>query len=177
LFGCYGASKTTIADIAREAEISVGAVYLDFASKEAVLAALSEHKHDALREVTERAVREAGAELHGALEAWAVSRTRFLCRLAEETHGCDLLVGCHSAVKAARTTYAEHEVDLIASLLRSAQTRGEIERAASRETARVVIDAFASLVPPLLERDEALALRRARRLAEIITLGLVRRPR
>jgi hypothetical protein len=37
----YGPGKTTIAEIAREADVGVGTVYLEFSSKDAILEALS----------------------------------------------------------------------------------------------------------------------------------------
>ncbi len=44
----YGPAKTTVADIAREAEIAVGAVYLEFASKDAIVEELSQGEHRAV---------------------------------------------------------------------------------------------------------------------------------
>ena len=37
----YGRNKTTVSDIAREAGIAVGSVYLEFETKDAIVAALS----------------------------------------------------------------------------------------------------------------------------------------
>src|SRR5688500_3937907 len=45
LFRHYGPFKTTVADIAREARVGVGSVYLEFRSKDAILAALSWIRH------------------------------------------------------------------------------------------------------------------------------------
>src|SRR4051812_15247688 len=50
----YGPHKTTMAEIAREATIGVGTVYLEFPSKEAIICELSTLRHgavlDAMRE-------------------------------------------------------------------------------------------------------------------------------
>ena len=176
LFGCYGASKTTIADIAREADVSVGAVYLDFASKEAVLGELSGHQHEALYAETEAAVRAARG-LAAQLEAWICTRTRWLCqRAGEAAHGCDLLHGCHEPVKNAREKYAERELALVVEILAAAKKRDEYTHSSSpKEMARVLLDACTSLLPPHLERDEKVATRRARRIAELVTVGLLTR--
>jgi len=57
LFSRYGYRRTSIDDIAREAEIAKGTVYLNFKSKEEIFRALSEH----LIERTETAVNAARA--------------------------------------------------------------------------------------------------------------------
>src|SRR5690349_604933 len=44
----YGPQKTTIAEIAREASVGVGTVYLEFASKEAIVEELSGACHSRL---------------------------------------------------------------------------------------------------------------------------------
>lgn len=48
LIGRYGPSKTTIADVAREADISVGSVYLEFPSKDALIEELSASRYKAV---------------------------------------------------------------------------------------------------------------------------------
>jgi AcrR family transcriptional regulator len=50
----YGPAKTTVADIAREAEIAVGAVYLEFASKDAIVEELSQGQHRAVMAAARR---------------------------------------------------------------------------------------------------------------------------
>ena len=46
LFKHYGPSKTTIGDIAREAGIGVGSVYLEFCSKDEIVGELATRRHD-----------------------------------------------------------------------------------------------------------------------------------
>jgi len=46
----YGPQKTTVADVAREAGIGVGSVYLEFPSKEAIVEALSRARYEAVLE-------------------------------------------------------------------------------------------------------------------------------
>ena len=73
LFHHYGHSKTTVADIAREAQMGVGTFYLVFPSKEAIVEELSSTAHfrvlHAMREVAEaRAYDSFGERLAGVLE-------------------------------------------------------------------------------------------------------------
>src|SRR4029079_9279854 len=44
----YGPNKTTVADVAREAGIGVGSVYLEFPSKDALIEELSRARHRAV---------------------------------------------------------------------------------------------------------------------------------
>ena len=68
----YGPSKTTIADIAKEARVSVGSVYLEFSSKDAIIGALSDAQHARVLERIEAAITAAThpeAQLRAALRA------------------------------------------------------------------------------------------------------------
>src|SRR4051794_15652751 len=97
LFRHYGHTKTTVADIAREAQMGVGTVYLVFPSKEAIVEELSSSAHvrvlRAMREVAEaRAFDSFGERLSGVLE----TRVAMFQKLAEEgQHACEL-VHCNS---------------------------------------------------------------------------------
>ena len=61
LFRHYGFTKTTVADIAREARVGVGTFYLVFASKDAIVEELSATAHNRVLRAM-RAVAEARAE-------------------------------------------------------------------------------------------------------------------
>jgi AcrR family transcriptional regulator len=172
LFGRYGPGKTTIADIAREANISVGAVYLDFPSKESVLEALAEKEHLALLEVMQNAARDA-EDMADALRRAVVARTRHLCTLANATHGCDLIVGCQPVIRGVRDRYAARELALFAQILSDGKKRGETS-VEPKETARALADAFATLLPPFLEPSEKAALKRAHALVDLVAYGVTR---
>jgi AcrR family transcriptional regulator len=63
LFERYGFGKTTVADIAREAGIGKGSVYLEFPGKEDVfLALVEEHEREILAEVRRVAARSGSVE-------------------------------------------------------------------------------------------------------------------
>src|SRR5215216_626211 len=91
LFRHYGPLKTTIGDIAREAEIGVGSVYLEFCSKEDIVGELAARRHDrvlsAMRAVAAKG--KCGERLSAALEA----RVEALFALSSEgAHACDLVL-------------------------------------------------------------------------------------
>src|SRR5512139_3461660 len=70
LFRHYGPHKTTIGDIAREAGIGVGSIYLEFCSKDDIVAELSGRRHHRVLSAMQRAAGTARGEkrLSAALE-------------------------------------------------------------------------------------------------------------
>jgi AcrR family transcriptional regulator len=56
----YGPQKTTMADVAREANVGVGSVYLEFPSKDALVEELSRRHYRSVLESMRRASEEAG---------------------------------------------------------------------------------------------------------------------
>src|SRR5512140_1621330 len=68
----YGPQKTTVADVAREAGVGVGTVYLEFPSKDAIVEELSRARHRAVLDAMRAAAGAAGTaeeRLTGALDA------------------------------------------------------------------------------------------------------------
>jgi AcrR family transcriptional regulator len=91
LFRHYGPAKTTMAEIARASGVGVGSLYLDFASKDAILGELGTAR---VRRVAER-MREAGSGEGSARERLVrmlEARVVALFDVADEgRHACDLL--------------------------------------------------------------------------------------
>src|SRR5688572_22105044 len=88
----YGPAKTTVADIAREAEIGVGAVYLEFASKDAIIEELSTAQHRtviaAMRAVAAEDTRAYAERLRAVFDVRVAS---FLELADAGAHACDLV--------------------------------------------------------------------------------------
>ena len=61
VFTSYGARKTTVADIAREASVGVGTVYLEFRNKNTLLRALSRDRFEGVLARMEQALNGEGA--------------------------------------------------------------------------------------------------------------------
>src|SRR5688500_17492513 len=92
LFGRYGPSKTTIADVAREADIAVGSVYLEFPSKDAIIEELSASRHRAVIEAMRAAAELDSRPYRDRLRSMLDARVEAFLRLADEgVHACDLL--------------------------------------------------------------------------------------
>jgi AcrR family transcriptional regulator len=178
LFHHYGHSKTTVADIAREAHVGVGTVYLVFPSKEAIVEELSSSAHvrvlHAMRAVAEaRAYDSFGERLSGVMEA----RTAMFQKLAEEgQHACEL-VHCKSGpVKSVHARFREEESALLETILEDARKTGEIAPLDVKRAVALVQRAYATLSPPwLFEQAPDEAGRVAHEMCRLLLLGLMTR--
>lgn len=148
LLSHYGPSKTTIADIAREAGIGVGSVYLEFESKDAIVNALSRERHDVVLTAMRAAARGDGTFAER-FEAILLARVDALFGLASGgQHACDLVLCPSSAVQGAHETYRLEERRFFAELLRQAGERGECAARDAEATAELLQRALAAFSPP-----------------------------
>lgn len=178
LFRHYGPQKTTVADIAREARIAIGSVYLDFTSKEAILDELSHKRGQTVAGMMRSAAEGAppGERLCRMLKA----RVAALILLAGEgAHACDL-VRCSSKQKRSGTSIALRGFDdetreLLREELEAGIGIGEYLGPADPQL-RAIEAAFAVLSPPYifyLDRREAADL--ADHLSRLLVEGIRRR--
>jgi AcrR family transcriptional regulator len=178
LFSHYGQSKTTVADIAREAQVGIGTVYLVFPSKEAIVEELSSSAHvrvlEAMSEVAEARAGDSFSErLAGVLEM----RVAMFQKLAEEgQHACEL-VHCKSGpVKGVHAKFRESERLLLQQIFEQAAATGELATLDAKRAAGLVQRAYATLSPPWLYEQPAEETRRAAyEMCRLLLLGLVTR--
>src|SRR3954453_13633623 len=81
LFEHYGHGKTTIADVAREAQIGVGTVYLEFESKEAIVQELSLSTHIGVLDLMRAASMKSAGDHAARLTEVLHTRTRCFLEL------------------------------------------------------------------------------------------------
>jgi AcrR family transcriptional regulator len=175
LFRHYGPGKTTIGDIAREAQIGVGSVYLEFRSKDSILAELSHYRHRrVLGAMREAALRGSNAErLAAALEARIVA----LYELADQgTHACDLVLCRAAVVRDSYARFRSEELAFIQGLLEEGWRAGEFAFEHGRATAELLQRAYASFSPPgLYEQPKDQVLEQIRLLNQLLLRGLLTR--
>jgi AcrR family transcriptional regulator len=178
LFSHYGQSKTTIADIAREAQVGIGTVYLVFPSKEAIVEELSSSAHDrvleAMREVAEARAGDSFSErLAGVLE----TRVVMFQKLAEEgQHACELVHCKNGPVKSVHAKFREEERLLLQRVLEQAEASGELASLDAKRAAGLIQRAYATLSPPWLYEQPADEARRAAyEMCRLLMLGLATR--
>ncbi|HEU4407159.1 MAG TPA: TetR/AcrR family transcriptional regulator, partial [Polyangiaceae bacterium] len=147
----YGPSKTTIADIAREAGVGVGTVYLEFPSKDAIFAELASDRHRAVLEAMRRAWHEAGPDEVRAFGAMLEARTEAFLRLADEgAHACDLVFCRTTATKRVSERYLAEEHALLCDFLEGAARRGVFDLDSPARSASLLQRAYVSFTPPYL---------------------------
>ena len=171
LFRHYGFAKTTIADIAREAKVAVGTVYLEFDSKELILEALSVRAHGRVLEAmtTAAVAKQLDDRLTRALEARTAA---FLELHAEGQHARELVFCGTDGVNRANQRFCEEERALFARILEDGtRPQAEVDRLAVLVQKSVV-----ALTPPMLEhlsKEDAKAL--TTDLAALLLEGLSRK--
>jgi AcrR family transcriptional regulator len=177
LLSHYGPQKTTIADVAREAGVGVGTVYLEFPSKEALVEELSSARYgavlEAMRAATRAEGRTWGERLVGAIDA---RLSAYLAHAGEGAHACDLFHCSNPAVKSASERFHEDERALVAGILREGTLAGELDVAEPELGARAILRAYGSFTPPWIfmgEKDDLFRLIAA--VHAIVLRGVLRR--
>jgi len=175
LFSHYGQSKTTVADIAREAQVGIGTVYLVFSSKEAIVEELSSSAHErvlaAMKEVAEARGGDSFSErLAGVLE----TRVAMFQKLNQEgQHACELVHCKNGPVKSVHAKFQADERALLQQILEQAAVMGELSASDTKRAAGLVQRAYATLSPPwLFDQPAEEARRAAYEMCRLLLLGL-----
>jgi AcrR family transcriptional regulator len=149
LFGRYGVEKTTVDEIAKEAGISKGAIYLEFPSKDEILLA-------GVREFSAKEHSTMTAEMANAkppiLRAMKNILSAFLMRTYDnatsQVHTPEILMHTHNRVKA-ETGHMQMIRDVIIELLHLADVYSEIAVKLDRSRlADLLMASLATLIPP-----------------------------
>jgi AcrR family transcriptional regulator len=178
LFRHYGQAKTTVADIAREADMGVGTFYLVFPSKEAIVEELSSSAHVrvlvAMREVAAARAFDSFAErLTGVVE---VRVAKFLALAEEGQHACELVHCKTGPVNGVHARFRDEEAALLEELFAEARAKGEIAPVDIGRAVALVQRACATLSPPwLFELEAEEAKRTTYEMCRLLLLGLTRR--
>lgn len=173
LFEHYGHGKTTIADVAREAQVGVGTVYLEFESKEAIVQELSLSTHVGVLE-SMKAAAEACADPPGRLAAVVEARTRCFLELRRKgQHACELVHCKTEGVRAAHQRFKEQELALFESIVREGQSAGAFTAGDPSGIAALLQRAFVSLAPPSIFGSDDDATRASSELCNLLLHGLL----
>jgi AcrR family transcriptional regulator len=174
LFRHYGPSKTTVADIAREAGVGVGTLYLEFKSKDAILAALSQIRHDSVLQAVERAWGDGNPGAR-CLELALVARFEAFAGCATEgAHAVDLVAARCAPVDESRRAFQEAELALFARFLKCAMEAGQLNVRDPVDDARALLLAYRAFEPPLHRPQDELR-RDLMRVHRIVLEGLLPR--
>jgi AcrR family transcriptional regulator len=178
LLSHYGASKTTIADIAREAGVGVGTVYLDFPSKDAIVLELARVRQATVIDAMIAAVDATQGAWAERLSAAIEARVAAFYRLADDgAHACDVLHCSTPATKSANEQHIEREQELFAMILQRGASVGEFDLAdSSFAVAALLQRAFFVFAPPrLFDRPRNEVITEIRALSRLLLTGLLKR--
>lgn len=144
----YGYEKTTMAEIAADAGIAVGTLYLYFRNKEDLRVAFGEECQKRYLDSLERIARSG---LPPAERLRQLARLRVLAikeEMEATPHGGDILLRMMQKGHACCRGMQEREVAMIEEILREGAASGEFSVPDPARTARVFRSAFAGFMPP-----------------------------
>jgi AcrR family transcriptional regulator len=183
LLARYGYRKMTVEDIAVEAGIGKGTIYLHFDSKEEVVLSHVDRIVDRLKQqhlaVIARSKVTAPERIRQMLLARVLFRFDSIQHYTQSLN--DLLAALRPGLLARRAKYFEEEAQIFAEVLAEGRASGELQFEDELTTARALLEATNSLLPYSLsiselgEREEV--ERRAAAIAGLLLHGLLQRPR
>lgn len=174
-----GAARTTIVEIAREADLSVGAVYLYFHSKDAILEALARKRYDTVLGAMNRAAADASLGYADRLRATFDAKVRCLLSLADEgTYAVEIVHCMKGCVQSAHERFRSAELMVIADLLAQGRRDHSFEFTDDPHSlAETLLNAYTAFSPPWVFHAPRETLSRRLDAMHRLTLhGLIARP-
>ena len=177
LLARFGYRKMTVDDIAADARIGKGTIYLHFASKEDVVVAHVDRIVARLC-VRLRAIARRDAPAARRLKAMLIERVVF--RLQSVQHYTqslnDVAAGIRPALIRRRVAHFAEEAALIGEVVDAGRQSGELDVSRPYEVARALVEATNSLLPYSLSPQELGNIegvrRRAAAVADLLVRGL-----
>jgi AcrR family transcriptional regulator len=127
VFGQYGFRRTSMDDIAREAEIGKGTVYLSFASKDEVFQALSQHLAERMLAGAQAASRQPGTTADKLAAMHAAWFGTYADTIRRSPHAADLLDAKHRLSAGLVADAASRYKRLVRDALTEAAAAGELD--------------------------------------------------
>ena len=155
LLARYGYRKMTVEDIAHEAGIGKGTIYLHFTSKEEVVLSHVDRIVDRLKERL-REIGSLAAPVPERLREMLLTRVMFrFDSIQHYTQSLnDLLAALRPGLLARRAVYFESEAQIFAEVLTNGRQSGEFEFEDAHATAHAMLQATNGLLPYSLSTTE-----------------------
>ena len=171
-----GWNKTTVAAIAREANVGTGTVYLEFCSKESIMHELSSRRFGEVLRAMRRAAMRPGSwseRFRGVMNA----RTKSFIELgACSAHTGQLLHCTHPSVQSAREAFSLAQLELLTDLIAAAAEDELVREGDPSIMAQNIILAYHAFSPPrIFDVTLEAAITQMESLHDIILGGLLKR--
>jgi AcrR family transcriptional regulator len=178
VFGQYGYRRTSMDDVARQADIAKGTIYLSFTSKEEVFQALSERLSQRMLVGAEAASRRPGTtagKLAAMHAAWFGTYAETITR---SPHAAELLDAKHRLSADLVADGASRYHQLVRDVLAEAGATGELDLEPAGLTADAAAELLIAAARGLESSPDKLAayLRSLSTLARVMIAGLSRKP-
>jgi AcrR family transcriptional regulator len=182
LLARYGYRKMTVEDIAAEAGIGKGSVYLAFASKEEVALSCIDRMVDRLLDELRAIAERTGPRLERLREMLVLRVMRRVDYARTHAASMDaMLAAVRPAFLARRERHFAAEARVLAGVLAAAAESGEARRLEPGVSANALVTATNALLPYSLSVAElgrrAEIERRARAVADLLVLGIAAPPK
>lgn len=175
----YGFGKTTVADIAREARVGVGTVYLEFPSKSAIVAELSVQRYHCVLDAMRKAATRENSDAATRLQAIFDVRLEKLAGFARKgQHGGDL-IRCSACpgTEAAHQRFRDAEETLLTEFIEREVAAGALASSDPRAVARVLLRLYDSFSTTLFQAEGSARIRGELAVAhDLVVRGLLPRP-
>ncbi len=153
LFQHYGAKKTTVADIADEAGVGTGSVYLEFRSKTEIVFALSERTHHKVLVAMQQALEGKGPPCQRLRLAFDARFAAFASIANDGVHAAELLHCQSTPVRRTWTAFERQQQLLLMAFLdqnATALTTCRRPWRTSAAAAAALLAAYSRFAPPLM---------------------------
>jgi TetR/AcrR family transcriptional regulator, regulator of autoinduction and epiphytic fitness len=178
VFGQYGYRRTSVDDIAREAGIAKGTVYLSFASKEEVFQALAQRLSQQMLTDAEAASRRPGTTADKLAAMHAAWFGTYAETIARSPHAAELLDAKHRLSADLVADGASRYHQLVRDVLAEAGANGELDLEPAGLTAGTAAELLIAAARGLESGPDKLAAyrRSLSTLARVMIAGLSRKP-
>ena len=148
LFEHYGFTKTTVADIAREAGLGVGTVYLEFQSKDSISGALCKTHRETILGAMRDVIESDGNFSERLVQVLEVRHKGVQETVRGGIHGEDILFASCPTTKDVNHEFAQAEEELLGEFLLAGNRAGAFSVSDVPTTARIILKIYDAVSPP-----------------------------
>lgn len=140
LLSRYGYAKTTVADVAREADIGVGTVYLEFKGKDAIVQALTRRHRDEILDALASIASDESLSHSERLTKFLGHRHVSISDFAARGHHALDMISCVCPASAeAVASHFDAEAVLLAELILRGEAAGELSSPSAKAEAEAML--------------------------------------